>query len=72
MQLLESIEGLPSQGQGMVELSKLATWKIMLVVMTGNVVTSRQMLLCMSNKTEEFMICGGLVGTGECIMLLYL
>jgi len=25
MQLLESVEGLPSQGQGMVELSKLAT-----------------------------------------------
>ena len=28
MQLLESVEGLPFQGQGVVELSKLATWKI--------------------------------------------
>jgi len=69
MQLLESVEVLPSQGQGMVELSKLATWKILLVTVTGNVVTSRQVLLCMSNKTEEHMIYGELVGTGECIML---
>jgi hypothetical protein len=38
MQLIESVEGLPSQGQGMVELSKLASWKIILVMMTGNVV----------------------------------
>jgi hypothetical protein len=52
MQLLESVEGLPSQGQGMVELSELATWKIILLTITGNVVTSRQMLVCMSNKTR--------------------
>jgi hypothetical protein len=69
MQLLEIVESLPSQGRGMVKLSKLATWKIILVTMTGNVVTSRQMLLCMSNKTEEHVICGELVGTGECAML---
>jgi len=71
MQLLESVEGLPFQGQGMVELSKLATWKITLVEMTANVVISRQMLLCMSNETEERMIYEELVGTGECIVLLY-
>jgi len=71
MQLLESVEGLPFQGQGMVELSKLATWKIILLEMTGNVVISRQMLLCMSNETEERMIYGELVGTGECVVLLY-
>jgi hypothetical protein len=69
MHLLESVEGLPSQGQRMVELSKLATWKILLVTVTGNMVTLRQMLLCMSNKTEEHMIYGELVVTGECVML---
>jgi hypothetical protein len=69
MQLLESVEGLPCQGQGMVELSKLAAWKIILVTMTGNVVTSRQMLLCMSNKIEDHLIYVKFIRTGECMML---
>lgn len=53
---------------GIVKIGYLENY---LVEMTDNVVMSRQMLLCMSNETEEHMIYGELVGTRECIVLLY-
>jgi len=54
MQLLEKVEGLPSQGEVMVEFSKQPpSWKIILEMTTGNVVICEVYVLMHVVQSEE-------------------